>query len=98
MVPDEIKEQLPHSAAEALPASAVEQRIVLLRDLFAARVDQTVASVDAGIKLVFSNAITSMFATSLWIILVGFLLSLLIPVISLGNEVKPAEVERDSST
>jgi len=88
LVPDDIKSQLPHSAADALPASAIEQRIDLLRALFAARVEQTVSDVETGVKLAFSNAITSMFRTSLWIILAGFLVSLAIPVISLSREVK----------
>jgi hypothetical protein len=81
---------LPRSAADALPAAAIEQRVGVMRGLFAARVDQTVASVETGIRLTFSNAITSMFSTSLFILLFGFLFSLAIPVISLNREVKPA--------
>jgi EmrB/QacA subfamily drug resistance transporter len=91
LLPEQMKEQLPHSVADALPASVIEQRLAVLRGLFAARVDQTVASVEAGIKLAFSNAITAMFTTSLWIICVGFLLSLMIPVISLHREVAPVK-------
>lgn len=93
LVPEQIKEQLPHSAADALPAAAIAQRVGVLRTLFAARVDQTVSNVETGIKLAFSNAITSMFSTSLWIICIGFLLSLAIPVISLNREVKPAKAD-----
>lgn len=91
LVPNQIKEQLPHSAVDALPAAEIAQRIGFIRGLFAGRVDETVASVETGIKLAFSNAITSMFRTSLWIICLGFLFSLAIPVISLNREVKPAK-------
>lgn len=93
LIPEQIKAQLPSSAADALPAAAIEQRVSVLRGLFDARVDETVASVETGIRLAFSNAITSMFTTSLWIILLGFLCSLAIPVISLSREVEPATTE-----
>ena len=36
-----------------------------------------------GIRLAFSNAITAMFTTSLWIILLGLIITLFIPVIPL---------------
>ena len=93
LVPDQIKEQLPRSAADALPASQIQQRIGVIRGLFASRVDETVASVETGVKLAFSNAITSMFSTSLWILLLGFLFSLAIPVISLSREVETTNPE-----
>ena len=50
-------------------------------------IDDTVASIETGIKLAFSNSITAMFSTSLWIILLGFFLSLFIPVIALNKTV-----------
>ncbi len=90
MVPADMKEQLPHNASEALPAATIAQRIALIRSLMTARIDQTVASVESGIRLAFSNAITAMFATSLWIVCLGFLISLFIPVISLHREAAPA--------
>lgn len=98
LVPNQIKEQLPRSVAEALPASAIEQRIGAIRGLFAERVDQTVATVEEGIKTAFSNAITSMFGTSLWIIVFGFLFSLAIPVISLHRDVEPVEEDGEVSS
>ncbi len=96
LVPDQIKEQLPRSAADALPAAQIQQRVGVIRGLFASRVDETVASVETGVKLAFSNAITAMFSTSLWILLLGFLFSLAIPVISLSREVEPAKPEADT--
>tara|TARA_R110001592_G_scaffold19116_5_gene78670 strand:- start:15632 stop:17473 length:1842 start_codon:yes stop_codon:yes gene_type:complete len=96
LVPEQIKEQLPRSAADALPASQIQQRVGVIRGLFAARVDETVASVETGVKLAFSNAITSMFSTSLWILFLGFLFTLAIPVISLSREVETAKPEVDA--
>tara|TARA_R110002167_G_scaffold344363_2_gene553797 strand:- start:55895 stop:57817 length:1923 start_codon:yes stop_codon:yes gene_type:complete len=96
LVPDQIKEQLPRSAADALPASQIQQRIGVIRGLFASRVDETVASVETGVKLAFSNAITSMFSTSLWILVLGFLFSLAIPVISLSREVETTKPELEA--
>ena len=96
LVPDQIKEQLPRSAADALPAEQIQQRVGVIRSLFASRIDETVASVETGVKLAFSNAITAMFSTSLWILLLGFLFSLAIPVISLSREVEPATPEADA--
>ncbi len=96
LVPDQIKEQLPRSAADALPASQVQQRVGVIRGLFASRVDETVASVETGVKLAFSNAITSMFSTSLWILVLGFLFSLAIPVISLSREVETTKPELEA--
>ena len=93
LVPEQIKEQLPRSLADALPATVIEQRITTIRALLSARVEQTVASIETGIKLAFSNAITSMFTTSLWIIVFGFLFSLAIPVISLHRDVEPDKAE-----
>lgn len=98
LVPDQIKQQLPLSVTEALPASAIEQRIGAIRGLFAERVEQTVASVEEGIKTAFSNAITSMFGTSLWIIVFGFLFSLAIPVISLHRDVEPVTEDGEVSS
>ena len=51
LVPNQIKEQLPRSAADALPASQIQQRVGVIRGLFASRVDETVASVETGVKL-----------------------------------------------
>jgi hypothetical protein len=45
-------------------------------------------AIETGIRLAFSNSITGMFSASLWILLVGFLLSLFIPVLPLHREVE----------
>jgi nitrate reductase gamma subunit len=56
-----------------------------------------VTSIETGIRLAFSNAITGMFSTSLWIILIGFVMSLFIPVISLQREMPKAAAKAASA-
>lgn len=50
----------------------------------AAQVQATVEIIQQGTRTAFANAITSMFSTSLWICLLGLIITLFIPVISLG--------------
>ena len=82
-VPAQIREQLQGTAAQPLAAAEIEQRLNTLRSVLAGQVETLVTRIESGVRLAFSNAITSMFSTSLWIILLGFLMSLFIPVISL---------------
>jgi len=82
-VPAQIREQVLAAATQPLAAAEIEQRLNTLRSLLAGQVDALVTRIESGVRLAFSNAITGMFSTSLWIILLGFLLSLCIPVISL---------------
>ncbi len=82
-VPAQIREQVQDAATQPLAAAEIEQRLNTLRGLLAGQVDALVTRIESGVRLAFSNAITGMFSTSLWIILLGFLLSLFIPVISL---------------
>ena len=82
-VPAQIREQVQEAATQPLPPAEIDQRLNTLRSLLAGQVDSLVTRIESGVRLAFSNAITSMFSTSLWIILLGFVLSLFIPVISL---------------
>ena len=84
LVPQQIKDQLP-APGSALPAAQIEQRLGGLRSLLEPRMQEMVAATETGIRQAFSNALTAMFATSLWIVLVGFLISLFIPVVSLAR-------------
>lgn len=54
-------------------------------ELAAMDTDTLVARVQQGLKTAFSNAITGMFATSLWIVILGLLVTLFIPVIPLRD-------------
>jgi MFS family permease len=75
-VPAQIREQV-------LAAAEIEQRLTTLRNLLNGQVETLVTRIESGVRLAFSNAITAMFSASLWIILLGFVMSLFIPVISL---------------
>ncbi|MDX1490147.1 MAG: MDR family MFS transporter [Pseudohongiellaceae bacterium] len=95
LVPDQLKEQVSAAAAQSLSETEIEQRLSLVRSLISSSIDDTVESVSTGIRTAFSNSVTAMFSTSLWIIVLGFLLSIFIPVIPLhrDNEVKKEAVE-----
>ncbi|MDP1931680.1 MAG: MFS transporter, partial [Gammaproteobacteria bacterium] len=92
LLPAQLKEQMPTSPEAALSEADIAQRMTVIRGLLIARVDETVSTIESGIRLAFSNAITAMFTTSLWIIMLGFVLSLFIPLIPLQQSV-PKETE-----
>ncbi|MDO8273764.1 MAG: MFS transporter, partial [Gammaproteobacteria bacterium] len=97
LLPAQLKEQMPTSPEAALPAAEIAQRMTSIRSLMATGVEQAVTSIESGIKQAFSNAITGMFRTSLWIILIGFVMSLFIPVISLHREMPKAVAKAASA-
>ena len=91
LLPAQLKEQMPATPEAALSAAEIAKRMATVRTMMASGLDQAVASIETGIRLAFSNAITGMFSTSLWIILIGFVMSLFIPVISLQREMPSAK-------
>ena len=82
-VPAQIREQVQGAGQQPLAAAEIEQRLTTLRNLLNGQVETLVTRIETGVRLAFSNAITAMFSASLWIILLGFVMSLFIPVISL---------------
>lgn len=54
-------------------------------ELAAMDTDTLVTRVQQGLKLAFSNAITGMFSASLWIVMLGMMITLFIPVIPLRD-------------
>jgi len=83
----ELPKQVPQLAAMGvqLDLSSIQSRVM---NAGASGADALPAALETGIRLAFSNAITGMFSASLWILLVGFLLSLFIPVLPLHREVE----------
>lgn len=79
--------EVPKSASYlAAYSAAIEQQITA-----------AVSTIERGTKAAFSNSITAMFTTSLWICLMGLIITLFIPVISLGADEEEEEaVEGDS--
>ncbi|MBL4891557.1 MAG: MFS transporter [Rhizobiaceae bacterium] len=79
--------QVPNSARYlAGYSAAIEQQITA-----------AVNTIERGTKVAFSNSITSMFRTSLWICLLGLIITLFLPVISLGIDGKDKEIEEGGS-
>jgi EmrB/QacA subfamily drug resistance transporter len=97
LLPVQLKEQMPATPEAALPAAEIAQRMATIRTMMASGLEQAVTSIETGIRLAFSNAITGMFSTSLWIILIGFVMSLFIPVISLQREMPQAAAKAVSA-
>jgi EmrB/QacA subfamily drug resistance transporter len=92
MIPEQLKEQVAASSTELMSQAQIQERVDFVRTLIAESMDETIATIETGIRLAFSNAVTAMFSASLWIILLGFLVTLFIPVIPLNREI-PEEKE-----
>lgn len=60
-------------------------------ELAAIDTDTLVERVQQGLKLAFSNAITGMFSASLWIVMLGMIITLFIPVIPLRDHTAKSE-------
>lgn len=87
MIPDQLKEQVAVSSATPMTQTEIQERVSVVRELIAGSMDETITTIETGIRLAFSNAVTAMFSASLWIILLGFFVTLFIPVIPLNREV-----------
>lgn len=77
---------------EALRAG-VEAAQAQSPELAAMDTDVLVSRVQQGLKVAFANAITGMFSASLWIIILGLLVTLFIPVIPLRDHSHSAKDE-----
>lgn len=73
---------------EALRAS-IKMAQTQSAELAAVDTETLVTRVHQGLKIAFSNAITGMFSASLWIVMLGLLFTLFIPVISLRDHHTP---------
>lgn len=67
-------------------------------ELAAMDTDTLVTRVQQGLKLAFSNAITGMFSASLWIVMLGMMITLFIPVIPLRDPAVKTESRTDGDT
>ena len=86
LLPDEFKaplvEYLGSKSDSAVPNA--QRYLAAYHDSIDAQVETAVTTIQQGTRTAFSNAITSMFSASLWICLIGLLITAFIPVISLG--------------
>ncbi|GJM12232.1 MAG: MFS transporter [Pseudohongiella sp.] len=93
LVPAELKQPL-QGFLDQEEATEVANSASFLAAYRAAIEQQVTAAVDTierGTKAAFSNSITTMFTTSLWICLLGLIVTLFIPVISLSASDKEEE-------
>ncbi|MGQ9426564.1 MDR family MFS transporter [Gilvimarinus sp. F26214L] len=94
-LPEQLKEAVA-SAAQASPEQ-VEQNLALLHVALKEQAAAFSHRFGRGIKVAFSNAITNMFATALWIVIIGTLISCFIPVFPLRSQAaRPAARATDS--
>jgi MFS family permease len=81
----ELPKQVPALAGAQFNLSTIQSSVMNSDALSSGAIP---TAIETGIRLAFSNAITGMFSASLWILLLGFLLSLFIPVLPLHREVQ----------
>ena len=86
LLPAEIKAPIQLAGGEVQGAETILQGIQFG---LMAQVDTVVDQIETTAKSAFTHAITGMFGTSLWIILLGFLIVLFIPVIPLRDQHHP---------
>lgn len=87
LLPDELKAPLAvyldNPNARDIPGA--QRYLTAYRAGLETQVQAAVTTIRQGTRMAFSNAITSMFYASLWICLLGLLITVFIPVISLGT-------------
>jgi MFS family permease len=87
LVADELKAPLANylSSTNTNEVADAERYLTAYRAGVEAQVQAAVTTIQLGTRTAFSNAIAAMFDASLWICLLGLLITLFIPVISLGS-------------
>ena len=82
LIPEELKQPIALAGGEVQGAETLLQGIQFG---LMSQVDTVVETIETTARTAFSDAITGMFGTSLWIILLGFVITLFIPVIPLQD-------------
>lgn len=92
-LPEQLKQSLAH-AAERSPAQ-IDQSLAMIKVVMREQADEFSRKITRGIKVAFSNSITGMFSTALWIVVLGLVISCFIPVLTLRtqNVRMPVETE-----
>ena len=101
VIPDRLKQTLEDTDALAqLSEQQIQQRLTTIQQLMGAQIDEIAEQMTEGIKVAFSNSITGMYKMALWIVVLGFLISCFVPVITLhsrANPATPATTEKPST-
>lgn len=96
-IPGPLKLMLRESTAVDMTSERKAGVVAGFRSLFQQQVDRVAAQMQQGIKVAFSNSITGMYKMALWIVVLGFLVSCFIPVITLHSRVNPPPKSEDTS-
>ncbi|GAB1256474.1 MDR family MFS transporter [Aurantivibrio plasticivorans] len=81
LVPPILKQLV--AQGQGKPEAELEKTLTNVKTMLAGQAKQTADNMERGLKVAFSNSITSMFSAALWIVLAAFLITCFIPVISL---------------
>lgn len=90
-LPAPLKAQV--ARAETLPPAGQARFLQGLRARLAAEAERLARQIETGTKLGFSAAIARMFGTSVWIVLVGFVVTLFVPVLPMRRRPGPVTFE-----
>ncbi len=83
-IPDQLKQAV--VAGQGKSEKEIQGQLALLKNVLAARAAEFTSKMQRGIKVAFSSAITGMISTALWIVLIGFIITCFIPVITLHSQ------------
>lgn len=90
-IPEAIKQPL---RTGNLTGAELDSRLELIHEQLLEQAGRIADGIQTAAKGTFATAISNMFGTSLWIILLGFLVTLLIPVVPLQDRTHPAEASK----
>lgn len=83
LLPDSLKKAV--AEAEQMSDEAIKKSLTSLELIFANQAANLTTELMRGIKVAFSNSITSMFKVALWIVILGLIISCFIPVLALRS-------------
>ena len=81
--------------ADATEVPNAQRYLAAYRVAMEEQVEAAVTTIERGTRTAFSNSITSMFTASLWICLLGLIITVFIPVIPLGAREQPTTALAD---
>ena len=90
-LPDVIKQPLRDNS---VTGAELDVRLEMIHAQLMEQAGRIADGVQTAAKSTFATAISNMYATSLWIIILGFLVTLLIPVVPLQDRTHPAAAEK----
>lgn len=89
MLPEPLKSSV--ARADQMSQEQVQAALTALDAVFKQQAVTMATEVNRGIKVAFSESITSMFSVALWIVILGLIISCFIPVLTLRSGQVPAE-------